>query len=206
MANSGCGELSSSPDATLNHQKINRSPQTIVKSGLVAYNWFIFLIRGQDMGKRLDEKDHLVLQHLQMDARITNTELARRVDLSPPGLQKRLRKLEESGVIERYVTLVNRERLGFDMLCFVQVTLQRHEPRLVQEFKEIVQIMPEVMECFHVTGEYDYLLKIVVRNRRHLEQFLVEKLTPIPGMDKIRTSLVLREIKMTTAIPVDEVF
>ncbi|MCI0399436.1 MAG: Lrp/AsnC family transcriptional regulator [Chloroflexi bacterium] len=153
--------------------------------------------------KNLDQKDKALLQHLQSDARMTNTELARRVELSPPGLQRRLRKLEEMGVIEQYVTLVNREAVGFDMLCFVQVTLQRHEPRAIQEFKAMVQAMPEVLECHHITGEYDYLLKIVVRNRKHLEEFLVEKLTPVPGMDKIRTSLVLREIKTTTAVPLD---
>ena len=155
------------------------------------------------MVKRLDEKDRVLLQHLQEDARITNTELARRVDLSPPGLQKRIRKLEESGVIDSYVTLVDREAVGFDMMCFVQITLQRHEPQAIKDFKEIVQTLAEVMECHHVTGEYDYLLKVVVRNRRHLEHFLVEKLTPLPGMDKLRTSLVLREIKTTTMVPLD---
>lgn len=143
----------------------------------------------------------MLLEHLQGDARMTNTELARRVELSAPGLQKRVRKLEDAGVIEQYVTLVNREALGFDMLCFVQVTLQRHEPEAIRNFKKVVLTMPEVMECFHVTGEYDYLLKVIIRNREHLERFLVETLTPVPGMDKIRTSLVLREMKNTFRIP-----
>jgi DNA-binding Lrp family transcriptional regulator len=157
------------------------------------------------MNKHLDDKDRALLRHLQDDARVTSTELAKRVDLSPPGLQKRVRKLEEMGVIEGYKTLLNREALGFDMLCFVQVTLRRHEPEAIRSFKERIKSMTEVMECHHITGEYDYLLKIVVRNRNHLEQFLVEKLTPLKGMDKIRTSLVLREIKSSTAIPLDEV-
>lgn len=156
------------------------------------------------MYKQLDNVDRMVLRHLQEDARLTNTELARRVELSPPGLQRRLRKLEESGVIERYVTLVNREAIGFDMLCFVQVTLQRHEPQAIERFRNLVQTMPEVLECHHMTGEYDYLLKVVVRNRKHLEQFLTKTLTPIPGMDKIRTSLVLNEIKTTTSVPINE--
>jgi Lrp/AsnC family transcriptional regulator, leucine-responsive regulatory protein len=150
----------------------------------------------------LDDKDRILLQYLQEDARITNTELAQRVELSPTGLQKRLRKLEEAGIVKRYVTLLDREAMGYDMLCFVQVTLQRHEPEAIERFKSAVQQMPAVLECHHITGEYDYLLKIVVQNRRQLEQFLVEILTPMPGMDKIRTSLVLREIKATTAVPV----
>jgi Lrp/AsnC family leucine-responsive transcriptional regulator len=154
------------------------------------------------MGKDLDDIDREVLRHLQEEARISNAELARRVDLSPPGLQKRLRKLEASGVIERYTTVINREALDFDMLCIVQVTLQRHEPEAVGRFRDLVQQMPEVLECYHLTGEFDYLLKVVVRNRRHLEQFLLETLTPVPGMDKIRTSLVLSEIKSTTCVPI----
>ncbi|MGH2544902.1 MAG: Lrp/AsnC family transcriptional regulator, partial [Ardenticatenaceae bacterium] len=144
-----------------------------------------------------------ILHYLQQEARITITELAQRVLLSPPGLQKRLRKLEGAGVIEQYAAHLNRQRLGFDMLCFVQVTLQRHEPSAVEQFKRVVREMPEVLECHHVTGEYDYLLKVVVRHRKHLERFLLEKLTPVPGMDRIRTSLVLREIKETTALPLD---
>lgn len=155
------------------------------------------------MFQDLDEKDLALLRYLQEDARITNTELARRVDLSPPGLQRRVRKLEESGVIERYMTIVNREALGFDMLCLVQVTLQRHEPEANKGFQEVVQSMPEVLECYHITGEYDYLLKVVVRNRKHLEEFLLDDLTPVPGMDKIRTSLVLREVKTTNIVPLD---
>ena len=155
------------------------------------------------MTNTLDDKDRALLSYLQEDARITNTELAKRVDLSPPGLQKRVRKLEDQGVIEGYRTLINRESVGFDMLCFVQVTLQRHEPEAIQRFKELVKTMPEVMECFHLTGEYDYLLKVIVRNRKHLEQFLVNRLTPVRGMDKIRTSLVLNEIKTTTSVPLN---
>jgi Lrp/AsnC family transcriptional regulator, leucine-responsive regulatory protein len=152
----------------------------------------------------LDDKDRILLHYLQEDARITNTELAQRVELSPTGLQKRLRKLEEAGIIKRYVTLLDREAIGYDMLCFVQVTLQRHEPEAVEGFKSAVQKMSAVLECYHLTGEYDYLLKIVVQNRRQLEQFLIEVLTPMPGMDKIRTSLVLREIKATTAVPLPQ--
>jgi DNA-binding Lrp family transcriptional regulator len=153
---------------------------------------------------QLDIIDRALLQYLQEDARLTNVELARRVDLSPPGLNKRLRRLEEAGIITRYVTLIDREAVGFDMLCFVQVTLQRHEPDAVASFKCAVQKMPEVLECHHITGEFDYLLKVVVRNRKHLEAFIVGTLTPVRGMDKIRTSLVLSEIKATTVLALME--
>jgi DNA-binding Lrp family transcriptional regulator len=154
------------------------------------------------MSHELDEIDRALLRYLQADARVTAAELARRVDLSPPGLQKRLRRLEESGLISRYATILDREQMGYDMLCFVQVNLQRHEVDAVENFKRVVQTMPEVLECHHVTGEYDYLLKVVVRNRKHLEAFILQTLTPVKGMDKIRTSLALSEIKSTTDLPV----
>jgi DNA-binding Lrp family transcriptional regulator len=152
----------------------------------------------------LDAIDRTLLRALQEDARQSNAELARQVDLSATGLHKRLRRLEEAGVIRRYVAVVDREALGFDMLCFVQVTLQRHEPDAVANFRREVATMPEVLECHHLTGEFDYLLKVIVRNRKHLERFILETLTPVRGMDKIRTSLVLSEIKAAAAVPLCE--
>jgi DNA-binding Lrp family transcriptional regulator len=141
------------------------------------------------------------LRYLQGDARLTNAELARRVELSAPGLQKRIRKLEDAGVIKQYTALIDRESVGYDMLCFVQVSLARHVPEALNTFKQMLMTMPEVLESYHLTGEYDYLLKVVVRNRKHLEEFILETLTPLPGMDRVRTSLVLSEIKTTTAVP-----
>ncbi len=153
------------------------------------------------MNITLDELDHFLIQSLQADARQSNAELARQVDLSATGLQKRLRRLEDAGVITGYVAQIDREAVGYDMLCFVQVTLQRHAPDAVDNFRREVQTMAEVLECHHLTGEFDYLLKVIVRNRKHLEKFILHTLTPVPGMDKIRTSLVLSEIKNTTAVP-----
>lgn len=155
----------------------------------------------ENMNIVLDELDHFLIRSLQADARQSNAELARQVDLSATGLQKRLRRLEDAGVITGYVAQVDREAVGYDMLCFVQVTLQRHAPDAVDNFRREVQNMAEVLECHHLTGEFDYMLKVIVRNRKHLEQFILHTLTPVPGMDKIRTSLVLSEIKHTTAVP-----
>ena len=149
-----------------------------------------------------DDLDRTLLRALQEDARRSNVELARLVDLSATGLQKRLRRLEEAGVIVGYAARLDREALGYDMLCFVQVTLQRHEPDAVDNFRREVQAMPEVLECHHLTGEFDYLLKVVLHNRKHLERFILNTLTPVRGMDKIRTSLVLSEIKSTAAMPI----
>jgi DNA-binding Lrp family transcriptional regulator len=150
---------------------------------------------------RLDGVDWRLLGLLQGDARMTSADLAREVDLSPPGVQKRLRKLEETGVIERYAAIVDREAVGLDLLCMVQVSLAHHEPRIVEGFRDAVRGMPEVLECHYLTGEFDYLLKVVVANHEHLEKFLFEKLTRSRGVDKIRTSIVLNEIKHSTSLP-----
>lgn len=148
-----------------------------------------------------DELDKLILAELQEDARISNTELARRVNLSPPATHSRVRRLEENGYIQRYATIVNRQQAGYDMLCFVHVRLQLHDTAQVTGFHQAVQQMPEVLECHFVTGDYDYLLKIVAHNSEGLENFLVNRLTPIPGIAQIHTSLVLREVKNSTSIP-----
>lgn len=149
----------------------------------------------------LNKVDIEILKILQEDARISNAELARRVNLSPPATLTRVRRLEENGLINQHVTLVNRGQAGYDMLCFVSVSLQLHDIEQVTGFREAVQHIPEVLECHHVTGDYDYLLKIVAHNTKDLESFLIEKLTPIPGVARIHTSLVLNEVKSTTVIP-----
>jgi DNA-binding Lrp family transcriptional regulator len=149
----------------------------------------------------LDETDRAILEILQNQGRISNAELARQVELSPPATHARLRRLEESGYIRRYAALLDFEKVGYDMLCFVMVSLQLHQSQQVEGFKQAIQGMPEVLECHHVTGEYDYLLKVAIRNRKDLERFAIERLTPIPGVARIQTSLVLSEVKATTALP-----
>jgi DNA-binding Lrp family transcriptional regulator len=150
----------------------------------------------------LEELDISILQILQSNARISNAELARRINLSPPATLARVRRLEESGYIDGYAAFVNHRQAGYDMLCFVSVSLQLHDIEQVTGFRDVVRKIPEVLECHHVTGDYDYLLKIVARNTQDLENFLLRKLTPIPGVARIHTSLVLNEVKSTTVIPI----
>ncbi len=150
----------------------------------------------------LDGTDKTILELLQADGRVSNAEIARRVGLSAPATHARVKRLEEAGVVRRYATLLDREAMGFDMVCFINVSLQLHQYEAIERFKELVQDMPEVLECHHITGEFDYLLKAVFRNRDELQEFVVNKLTPIPGMARINTSLVLIEIKATQELPI----
>ena len=151
----------------------------------------------------IDETDREILQLLQANGRISNAQIARQVGLSAPATHARVKRLEEAGVIRQYATLLDRETIGFDMVCFINVSLQLHQFDAIERFKELVQDMPEVLECHHITGEFDYLLKAVFRNRDELQEFVVNKLTPIPGMARINTSLVLIEIKATQQLPIE---
>jgi Lrp/AsnC family transcriptional regulator, leucine-responsive regulatory protein len=147
----------------------------------------------------LDSVDRMILRELQQDT-ISQVELAKRIALSPPAVHARVKRLEEMGILRRYVALVDREKLGYDLMCIVGVTLQRHQAGDVNAFHQAVQQMSEVMECFSVTGEYDYLLKVVARSRKDLERILLEKLTLMPGVARITTSIVLSEVKNSTEI------
>ena len=149
----------------------------------------------------LDQLDRQLLIYLQGDARASTAALARRFKLSGPGLQKRLKKLETRGVIRRYATIVRREAVGLDLLCFVHVMLAHHRPNSIRRFPSRIEKMAEVLECHFLTGEYDYLMKVVVRNHDHLERFLFDKLMKVDGVDRIRTSIVVKEVKTATALP-----
>ena len=150
----------------------------------------------------LDELDVAILRALMTDGRISNVELAQRINLSPPATHTRLKRLQEQGTIRQYVALLDQEQVGYDMTCFINITLQLHQVEELEGFRDIINELPQVLECYHVTGEFDYLLKVVVRGRKDLQRFVVEQLTPIPGVARIYTSLVLSEVKATTALPI----
>lgn len=150
----------------------------------------------------LDDLDRAILMTLQQRGRISNVDLARQINLSPPATLTRVRRLEDLGFISAYVALVDHERVGYDMVCFVNVTLSVHQVEQVERFRQAIQNMPRVLECHHMTGEYDYLLKIIAKNRHDLEHFVMAELTPVSGIARIKTSLVLNEIKRTTVITI----
>lgn len=151
----------------------------------------------------LDSTDLALLRNLQSDGRLSNVELARKINLSPPAALARMKRLEKEGYLRQYTAIVDREKSGYDLLCFIHISLQMHQVEQVEKFREATRQMPEVLECHHITGEYDYLLKVVLKNSKDLERFLVGKITPIPGVARIHTSLVLTEVKATMALPLE---
>ncbi|MCA9922354.1 MAG: Lrp/AsnC family transcriptional regulator [Anaerolineales bacterium] len=153
----------------------------------------------------LDEIDIVILQELQRNGRISNVELAQKINLSPPATHTRVKRLAEQGYIREFVALLDQEKVGYEMTCFIRINLELHQIESLKNFRAVVMEMPEVLECYHVTGEFDYLLKVIVRTRKELEQFIVNRLTPIAGVAHIYTSLVLSTIKTTTALPLQPI-
>jgi Lrp/AsnC family leucine-responsive transcriptional regulator len=152
-------------------------------------------------GKILDEVDIQILAILQSDGRITNADLAKKVNLSPPSVLQRVRTLEQHGLIRGYVALLDAERLGYRITALAMISLSLHQEQPIERFRKAIQEIPEVLECYHVSGEFDYLLKIVVRDIRGYESLVRERLSKIKGVGQIRTSFVLNQTKSTTRLP-----
>jgi Lrp/AsnC family leucine-responsive transcriptional regulator len=149
----------------------------------------------------LDATDWQILGLLQGDARISNVELARAVGLSPSPCLNRVRALEEAGYISRYVTLLDALRVGLKVSVFIQVTLERQIEPALETFEKAIRERPEVMECYLMTGDADYLLRVVVADIQVLEEFILKFLSRLPGVGNIRSSFALKQVKYQTALP-----
>jgi Lrp/AsnC family leucine-responsive transcriptional regulator len=148
----------------------------------------------------LDEVDIHILSLLQKDGRITNADLAKSVGLSPPSVLQRVRALEKAGLIRGYVALLDAERLGLRISAWVQITLALHQEQPIERFRRAIQDIPEILECYHVSGDFDFLLKVIVRDMRSYETFVREKLSKIKGIQQIKSSMVFGVNKYTTQI------
>ena len=149
----------------------------------------------------LDAIDQRIVGELQDNARLTNVELAARVGLSPSPCLARVRALEQSGVISRYVTLLDPAKLGLNVSMFIQVSLEKQIEPALEMFQAAINSFPEVMECYLMTGDSDYLLRVIVPDMQALEKFIVGRLSKTPGVANIRSSLALKQVKYKTALP-----
>lgn len=149
----------------------------------------------------LDKTDLRILAELQLDGRLTNVELAERVALSPSPCLRRLKQLEDSGVIRQYVALLDPAKIGLGLQAFVRVILEKRGNTQVQSFMDAVQGWPEVINCFAMTGEMDYLLQVYFEDLEHFSRFVMNELLQHPGIQDVKSSFVLQEIKRTTSLP-----
>jgi Lrp/AsnC family leucine-responsive transcriptional regulator len=149
----------------------------------------------------LDATDIRILDELQQDCALTNVELARRVHLSPSPCLARVKALEAAGVIERYVALASASVLGLGVNVFISISLKDQSKASLTEFERRIAEHDEVMECYLMTGDSDYLIRIAVADMAALERFILEQLTPIAGIEKIRSSFALKQVRYKTALP-----
>jgi DNA-binding Lrp family transcriptional regulator len=149
----------------------------------------------------LDATDWSILALLQEDARISNVDLARAVGLSPSPCLNRVRALEANGLIRRYVSLLDPLGLGLTVSVFIQVTLEKQIEPALEAFERAIRERPEVMECYLMTGDADYLLRVVVPDLPALEHFILNFLSRVPGVGNIKSSFALKQVKYQTALP-----
>jgi Lrp/AsnC family leucine-responsive transcriptional regulator len=151
----------------------------------------------------IDAFDRAILERLQEDGRISNQDLAAAVNLSPSPCLRRVRRLEEEGLIEGYVARLNARKLGLKLTAFLHISMDRHTPERFDNFEAAIADFPEVLECHLVTGQdADYLLKVVVEDMDDYQQFLLDKVTRIGGVTGVHSSFVLKSPKNRTALPV----
>jgi DNA-binding Lrp family transcriptional regulator len=151
--------------------------------------------------KKLDRTDIGILNALQENARITNADLARSVNLSPTPCFNRVKAMEELGVIKRQVTLLEPDVLGLHVNVFIHVSLEKQVEGALQRFEDAIADRPEVMECYLMSGDADYLIRVLVPNIQSLERFILDHLTKFPDVANIRSSFALKQVRYKTALP-----
>ena len=150
---------------------------------------------------KLDSIDLKILAALQDDSSLTNVALAQAVHLSPSPCLTRVKALESAGVIRRYVALADPKALGLGLNVFISISLKAQSKSALGEFESRIAEHDEVMECYLMTGDSDYLIRVAVADIAALEKFILEQLTPIPGIEKIRSSFALKQVRYKTALP-----
>ncbi len=170
----------------------------------MTYLWHVLLyleLATQYSVMQLDRYDNLILEALQKDGRISNVQLANLVNLSESACLRRVRSLEESGLIERYAALVSQAKVGLSGNVFVHIGLHREEESELAAFEDAVKNIPEVMECFLMTGEFDYLLRVVVSDMADFERLHRDSLTRLPGVARVNSSVTIRTVQKKTELP-----
>ena len=160
------------------------------------------MLKAKDMpDSQIDALDRKILALLQLDARLTNNELSERINLSPSQCSRRRQRLEEAGLIRGYRAIVDREGLGFSLVSMVSVTLATHNPDNARRFAELVMRLPQVQEAYALTGEMDYILKVVSPDLKALSEFVNDVLLPHEAVQHVRTAIALQTLKEAGGLP-----
>ena len=154
----------------------------------------------------LDRIDRAILHELQLDGRVSNVKLAERVNLSESACLRRVKRLEDAGVIEGYIMLINQTAVGLPSNVFVEITLNRQQREDLDAFEARVLQVPEVLECYLMSGDYDYLLRVAAANPSDYERIHHEQLTSLPGVARVRSSFALRKVTGRTELPLPPPF
>jgi Lrp/AsnC family transcriptional regulator, leucine-responsive regulatory protein len=149
----------------------------------------------------LDRYDRAILKLLQQDARVTNTKLAEKVSLSESACLRRVKALEESGLIESYTAILDQQKAGYPVNVFVSITLDRQSQTGLEAFESAVRKLPEVMECYLMTGEHDYLLRVVVADLADFERVHNQHLTRLPSVARVQSSFAVRTVTRSNVLP-----
>lgn len=152
---------------------------------------------------KIDSIDKQILSILQQDAQITNVELAKKIGISPPAMLERVKRLEKNGIIKRYVAIVDPSKVSKGIFALVSVSLSAHQLSSIDQFTRQIKKLDEVLECYHVAGEEDFILKIAVSSIEEYEKFILSKLTKINGVSKVNTKFVLSTVKYNTKIKIE---
>ncbi|MGB0230824.1 MAG: Lrp/AsnC family transcriptional regulator [Pseudohongiellaceae bacterium] len=155
---------------------------------------------------KLDRLDKRILREIQRDGTITNLELAERIGLSPSPCARRVKQLEDAGIILGRVTLLDPKKLDLKLTALIQISMDRHTPDRFEKFEEQIRSYAEVTECLLITGQSaDYQLKVVVPDMEYYQEFLLNKITRVEGVTDVHSSFMLREVQNTTALPLDHI-
>lgn len=155
---------------------------------------------------KLDKLDIRILRELQKNARISNLDLAEAIGLSPSPCARRVKQLEDSGIIAGTATLLKASKLDLKLTALIQISMDRHTPDRFEQFESKIKTYPEVIECLLITGQSaDYQLKVVVPDMEHYQEFLLNKITRIEGVSDVHSSFMLREVLNTTVLPLQHI-
>lgn len=152
--------------------------------------------------EKFDKYDRIILQALQENGRASNVELSEKANLSPPQCYRRVKRLETEGVVRGYAAQVVPAAIGLDVIAFVSITIEREQSKKVRELEKAIRQFPEILECYTISGDFDYLLKVAAADLKSFSNFLTDRLMQVPGVAGVRSMVCLEEVKPASPLPI----